>query len=57
MESQTGHRNDYLIVAEEHTVEQGGFQHTVTWLLEPADNAQFTVVGSMTLDSGQVLAY
>jgi len=38
-------------------VENGGFEHTVTWLLEPADNAQFAIVGLMTLDGGQGLAY
>lgn len=33
-ETRTGHSGDYAIIAEEHTVDLGGFRHVVTWLLE-----------------------
>ena len=36
-ESSTGHSDDYFIVAEEHTIDQGGVRHRVAWTLEPVN--------------------
>jgi hypothetical protein len=55
-ESQTGHTADYFIIAEEHTVEQGGLRHQTRWLLEPTDR-DFWRIASGTLDQSCVLAY
>ncbi len=56
-ESQTGHSADYFIVAEAHTVEQGGERHRVTWLLESASAHNFWLLGVHLLDESTILAY
>lgn len=57
IESQTGHSDDYFIIAEDHIVEQGGHDHRVTWTLEPAEPAIFWLVGHHRLNHETVLAY
>ena len=56
-ESQTSHSDDYFIIAEAHTVEQGGHDHRVTWTLEPAEPAIFWRLGQHLLNRETVLAY
>lgn len=56
-ESQTGHDRDYFIIAEEHHVEKGGTQHRVAWLLEPADDDRFFILGQSLLDGTRYLMY
>jgi hypothetical protein len=56
-ESQTGHSADYFIVAEDHTVDLGGYRHHVTWTLENADARTFWVLGQAKLNQTTVLAY
>jgi len=54
-DSQTGHSGDYFIIAEEHRVEQGGHRHRVRWLLEPADDDRFFIVGQHAPDGSRCL--
>jgi hypothetical protein len=56
-DSQLDHSADYFIVAEEHTVDQGGARHRVTWTLEPAAANRFWVIGADTINQTTVLAY
>lgn len=56
-ESHTGHHADYFIVAEAHTVEQGGHDHRVTWTLERANPAVFWLLGRHRLGRETALAY
>lgn len=56
-ESQTGHSADYFIIAEAHTVDQGGARHRVRWTLEPSDSERFVIIGHSALDSDRALAY
>lgn len=54
-ESQTGHAQDYVILAEEHRVAQGGAQHEVTWLLASVDDERFFVVDRHSVDGTPIL--
>ncbi len=56
-EAQTGHDADYFIIAEDHSVDLGGYHHRVTWLLESADANRFWVLGSSRLNADTVLGY
>jgi hypothetical protein len=56
-EAQTGHEGDYVIVAEEHVVDKGGTRHRVNWLLEPADDDRFFIVGVSLLDGTRTVMY
>lgn len=55
-ESQTGHSSDYHIVAEQHTVDHGGTRHRVQWLLSPAPDQTFFVIGTHSIGDPVVLA-
>jgi len=55
-ETQTDHSADYFIIAEEHSVDLGGAQHQVSWLLESAAS-DFWIVGVSYLDQNTLLAY
>jgi hypothetical protein len=55
-ETQTDHSADYFIIAEEHTVDLGGLNHQVSWLLEAATDL-FWIVGTSLLDQDTVVAY
>ena len=57
-ESQTGHNaHDYFIIGEAHHVSNGGTQHNVTWILEPADSTRFVIVDTSTIDnSAEIIA-
>jgi hypothetical protein len=57
VESKTGHDGGYFIIAEAHTVDAGGAQHTVTWLLESAAANTFWIIGMGTLGTSATLAY
>lgn len=57
VESKTGHDAGYFIIAEAHSVDAGGAQHTVTWLLESAAANSFWILGTSLLDSTTSLAY
>ncbi|MFW5691460.1 MAG: hypothetical protein ACOCXZ_03055 [Chloroflexota bacterium] len=54
-ESQTGHSATYHIVAEIHTVDQGGLRHRVEWLLQPAQSDRFFIIDQHAPDSGRML--
>jgi hypothetical protein len=56
-ETQTGQQQDYFIIGEAHQVEKGGTQHRVTWLLEPADDDHFFIIGQSLLDGTRYLMY
>ncbi|PJF21852.1 MAG: hypothetical protein CUN56_08970 [Phototrophicales bacterium] len=56
-ETKTAHTADYFICGEQHTLEQGGLRHDVRWLLEPADDDRFVVIGFSQPDGSRVLAY
>jgi hypothetical protein len=56
-DSQTSHSADYFIVAEQHTVSAGGSLHRTTWLLEPAEDDIYFVIGRHKPDGTRVLAY
>lgn len=56
-EAQSAHSSDYFIVAESHRITGGGYTHTVTWTLEPADPGTFWQVGIGTLGADTRLAY
>lgn len=56
-DTQTAHEAGYFIIAEEHTIDQGGARHGVTWLLEPAAASRFWIVETDTLDQTTTLAY
>lgn len=55
-ETQSLPTGNYLICAEEHSIEEGGAIHHVTWLLEPVDGDIFATIGQM-LDGVRVIAY
>lgn len=44
-ETQTAHNADYFIIGEEHVITDGMKKHITTWYLEPANAAQFWVLG------------
>ncbi|QPC83872.1 hypothetical protein G4Y79_05695 [Phototrophicus methaneseepsis] len=56
-DEQTGHTGDYFIVAEEHHVERGGYRHRVQWLLEPADDDRFFIIGRHKLNGTRYPMY
>ncbi len=56
-DAQTGHNADYFIIAEEHTVDLGGYRHQVTWTLESANANNFWQLGTHRLNQDTVLAY
>ncbi len=56
-ETQTGHQHDYFIIGEAHLVDKGGTQHQVTWLLEPADDDRFFIIGQSLLDGTRYMMY
>lgn len=56
-EAQSGHEGAYIIVAEEHVVDKGGARHRVSWLLEPADDDRFFIVGDSLLDGTHTVMY
>jgi hypothetical protein len=56
-ETGTNHTADYLICAEEHTVDRGGARHQIRWMLEPADADRFIIIGYSLPDGSRVLAY
>ncbi|MBL8161724.1 MAG: hypothetical protein JNJ61_07020, partial [Anaerolineae bacterium] len=56
-DSQTEHTADYFIVAEQHMVSAGGSLHRTTWLLEPAEDDIYFVIGRHKPDGTHALAY
>lgn len=56
-DTQTGHSGDYFIVGEEHHVEQGGYRHRVRWLLEPAEDDRFFIIGQHKPDGTRYPMY
>jgi hypothetical protein len=56
-EAHTNHQADYFIVAETHTLTQGGYQHTVRWLLEPTAANTFWHFDTARLNQTTILAY
>lgn len=56
-EAQTGNDRDYFIVAEEHHIDQGGYRHRVTWLLEPASDDVFFILDRDQPDGTHYLMY
>ena len=56
-DSQLKHSADSIIIAEYHTVDEGGWRHRVKWLLEPANPQNFWLIGQGRLDASTVVAY
>ncbi|MGJ3238810.1 MAG: hypothetical protein ACFE0Q_08910 [Anaerolineae bacterium] len=54
-ETQTDHHADYHIIAEQHSVDAGGTQHRVRWLLEPAERDLFFIIGRHSIGADVVL--
>jgi hypothetical protein len=57
IETHSGHSADYFIIAEEHSVDQGGARHRVRWLLEPAEDDRFFILDQNLLDGTRTLLY
>ncbi|MEO1286909.1 MAG: hypothetical protein AAFV93_04015, partial [Chloroflexota bacterium] len=54
-ETQTGHSDTYLIIAEHHEVDKGGTRHRVSWLLEPAETGYFFIIGTHSIGDADVI--
>lgn len=57
IDSQTGHDQVYLVIGEAHDLAQGGAQHAITLILEPADPQVFWCIGASALETESALAY
>ncbi|HEX2618891.1 MAG TPA: hypothetical protein VHL11_02060, partial [Phototrophicaceae bacterium] len=57
VETQTDHDAEYWIVAEAHEVKRGGYQHRVTWTLEPVPPLDYWILETSAFDDETRLAY
>jgi hypothetical protein len=56
-DSHNNHSADYFIIAEQHTVDLGGWQHQAEWTLEPAAAHLFWQLDTSTMNTSTRLSY